>query len=275
MYFRRVINDTIISPAFDTTGNIQLADSTGSIVDSIHQLSDTTVYSVHSFITQPARSVLPVEYTGQPEQWFLYVLLALALIVSVIWYYIPERLSNIFSLSVKTITKKTTDTGAAGPGIAVTVFFLVNSLITTSFLLLYIVRHPIFDIFYPDMDNCLLLGTIAVGLTVFSLLKLLLVRLSGFLFTTGDMAQKQQFIYFNSYNAIGVILLPLLFILLILGGKGWLYFILFVVACLFIYRWIQIVIIGMQQSRFNTFHLILYLCTLEIIPLVILLKIFL
>lgn len=270
-----MINDSITNPVFDTTGNIQLADSTGSVVDSVPQLSDTTVYSVHSFLPQPTHTVLPIEYAGQPEQWFLYVLLALALIVSVIWYYIPERLSNIFSLSVKTITKKTTDTGTAGPGIAVTVFFLVNSLITTSFLMLYIVRHPIFDTFYTDMDNRLLFGYIAVGLTVFSLLKLLLVRLSGFLFATGDMAQKQQFIYFNSYNAIGVILLPLLFILLILGGKGWLYFILFVIACLFLYRWIQIVIIGMQQSRFNTFHLILYLCTLEIMPLVILLKILL
>ncbi len=270
-----MINDSITTTIFDTAGNIQLADSTGTVADSLHQLTDTTVYSMHSFMPHGARNVVPVEYTGYQEQWFLYVLLVLALIVSVIWYYIPERLTNIFSLSVKTITRKTSDRDAAGPGIAVTVFFLVNSLITTSFLLLYIVRHPLFDIFYTELDNRLLLAYLAVGLTTFSLLKLLLVRLSGFLFSTGDMAKKQQFIYFNSYNAIGVILLPLLFILLTLGGKGWLFFILFVIACLFLYRWIQIVIIGMQQSRFNTFHLILYLCTLEIIPLVILLKIFL
>ena len=45
----------------------------------------------------------------QQDQWFLYVLLGLSLIVSVIWYYIPERLTNIFSLSAKTILKKSGD----------------------------------------------------------------------------------------------------------------------------------------------------------------------
>ena len=268
------MDDSLNIQMSDTTGYLQSADSVLNTNDSIRQLTDTVSAGFHTFIPNTSGDITPLVINQQQDQWFLYVLLGLSLIVSVIWYYIPERLTNIFSLSAKTILKKSGDKTIAGPGIAVTVFFLINSLMTASFLILYVIKYVLMWPTLTDMPEWLSLAYIAAALIVFSTVKIILVRLSGFLFRTGEMAQKQQFIYFNSYNAIGVVLLPLLFILLIVGSQGWLYFILCFMAAMFIYRWVQIVVIGMHQTRFNSFHLILYLCTLEIIPLVILLKMF-
>ncbi len=268
------MNDTLSIMVSDTAGYMPSADSSLIVSDTVRHAADTVSAGISSFMPGSVREIMPVAFYNQEDQSFLFVLIALALIVSIIWYYIPERLTNIFSLSAKTILKKSGEKGMGGPGIAVTVFFLINSLITASYFLLYVVKHLLHKSVFTDLNDWLAMAYIAAGLIVFSIVKIFLVRVSGFMFGTGDMAQKQQYIYFNSYNAIGVILIPLLFILLIIESPGWLYFILTIMAGMFIYRWVQIVVIGIRQLRFNSFHLILYLCTLEIIPLLILLKIF-
>jgi len=169
---------------------------------------------------------------------------------------------------------RSVEKGYAGPGVGVSVFFLLNSLITMSILASYVLKHLVFKAYLSSLNTAQILVSMAIILGLFSFVKLVLIRLSGVVFKTTEMAKKQQIIYLNSYNASGVLLLPLLFMLMIVPGNNILYFILFIVAIIFMYRWIQTIAIGINSTHFNTFHLILYLCTLEIIPMMILLKIF-
>jgi hypothetical protein len=227
-----------------------------------------------TFFSHSPVEITPIIHHPADNHWFIYVLLLLSMGVAVIWYYIPERLSSIFSLSVKTVMSRSAEKGFAGPGIGVSVFFLLNSLITMSFLALYLVKHLVHEGYFTDVNEVQILASLALILGFFSFIKLVLIRLSGVVFKTAEMARKQQIIYLNSYNATGVLLLPLLFVLIIIPGNNILYVILFIVAIMFVYRWVQTIVIGINITHFNTFHLILYLCTLEIIPMLVLIKIF-
>ncbi len=258
----------------DSLNNMFVVNELWAIEDTAHAVSDSSVMDTTTFFTGSPVEISPLVYQPAGDQWFIYVLLFLSLGVAVIWYSIPERLTSIFSMSVKNVMGRPLEKGSPGPGIVVSVFFLLNSLITISFLLFYVLKHRVSLTFFAGFNDFEMLLLIALVLSIFTFIKLLLIRLSGSLFKTGEMAKKQQKIYVNSYNATGVLLLPLLLILLVLPGTYFLYFILGIVAIMFVYRWVQTIVIGINITHFYTFHLILYLCTLEIIPMMVLLKIF-
>ncbi len=255
-------------------GDLQQTYLVTAVQDTLESSSDSSGAVLATFFSHAPVEILPVVRHPANDHWFIYVLLFLSLGVAVIWYNIPERLSSIFSLSLKTIMGRSAEKGFAGPGIGVSVFFLLNSLITMSFLALYTCKHLVFKEYFTGTNEVQMLASLALVLGLFSFVKLVLIRLSGAVFKTTEMAKKQQIIYLNSYNASGVLLLPLLFVLMIMPGNNILYLILFLMAIMFVYRWVQTIAIGINITHFNTFHLILYLCTLEIIPVVVLVKIF-
>jgi len=236
-------------------------------VDSVLQITET-------FSGQFIGEMLPQLNQAPVYTWFVYVLLFLSFGVALIWYLIPERLTYAFSISVKTETARLNEKESPAPGAVVTFFFLLNSLINVSFLVFYVLKYLLgYD--YGEMGYGFVMFYIAAIISVVYVLKMTLMGLAGWVFDTFKMARKQAGIYFNSNIVLGVVLLPLLFVLVIIPHLFLLYAILFLVAILFLIRWVQVIRLGISITHFNFFHLILYLCTLEIIPVLVVFKIFL
>ena len=240
--------------------------SAGLKVDSMNIISKT--FFQHSTI-----EITPVLNASPSFSWFIYLLLFLSFSVALIWYFIPERILYAFSITMKPDVTKLNEKERPDPGAVITIFFLINALINLGFLIYYTLVN-IFNFDFGKWTYWEAVFYIAIISGVFFIIKMLLVVLAGWTFNTLHMAKKQLRIYFNSNITLGVILLPLLFILLIIAEIYVLYSILFIVAIVFLIRWIQVISLGISITRFNFFHLILYLCTLEIIPMVVLIKIF-
>ena len=270
MYFRRTMNDSTDIFWFYSS---QITDSNVPVVDSSGMNCDSSDYIIESFFQHSQQEIVPMLNNSADYHWFIYVLLFFAFSVALIWYFIPERLSSIFSLSVRSIISWSPEKKNTDPGIVVSLFFLLNSLVTLSFLIFYVLRK-LFKYDFAGLDDFQVLAFIAVLLVLIYILKMAFVALAGFLFDTSEMAGKQRRVYFNFNNTLGVILLPLLFLLLIIPSIYLLYVILCIVAIIFMLRWAQIISLGISMSHFNIIHLILYLCTLEIIPMLVLFKIF-
>ena len=251
----------------------QITDSGVSVVDSAGVNYDSSHYIIESFFQHSQQDIIPILNNSADYHWFIYVLLFFALGVALLWYFIPERLSSIFSLSVRSILLWSPDKKNTDPGILVSFFFWLNSLVTLSFLVFYVLKS-LFNYDFAGLNDFQILAYIAALIVSIYVLKMAFVSLAGFLFNTSEMAGKQRQVYFNFNNTIGVILLPLLFLLIIIPSVYVLYVILCIVAILFMLRWAQIISLGISISHFNIIHLILYLCTLEIIPMVVLFKIF-
>jgi Domain of unknown function (DUF4271) len=106
-------------------------------------------------------------------------------------------------------------------------------------------------------------------------LKWLLLRIIGWLFQMQEASNTYTFIVFLVNKVLGVMLLPVVVLLSLAPVSlhpALVTVVLFLLAALFIYRYI-ISYPGIKASvRVNQFHFFLYLCAFEIVPLLIIYK---
>ena len=123
--------------------------------------------------------------------------------------------------------------------------------------------------FMPDLTFYLIL---LAGIFLFWIAKVALIQISGMIFTT----QKRSFEYLlHAYMinlAIGLFLVCILLPMIYLNGKVFFYIGLGFLLIMFVFKLIKGISIGFSFTKFSRFHLFLYLCTLEILPLAVLVK---
>jgi hypothetical protein len=123
--------------------------------------------------------------------------------------------------------------------------------------------------FVPDFIFYLKL---LAGILLVWIVKVAVIQLTGMIFTT----QKRSFEYLlNAYMinlVIGLFLIFLLLPMIYLNGKVFFYIGMGFLLIMFVFRLIKGITIGFSFAKFSRFHLFLYLCTLEILPLAVLIK---
>jgi hypothetical protein len=123
---------------------------------------------------------------------------------------------------------------------------------------------------FPYWILYLLLAGFFVALWFF---KLALVKALSVLFNTREHSRMllANMYLFNIF--IGIVLLPLVSIMSFTDPLWALYISLILIAFVYSMRLIRLAMTGRAIIKFSVFHLILYLCTLEILPLIVLAKI--
>lgn len=119
--------------------------------------------------------------------------------------------------------------------------------------------------------------SLMIGLILMYLAKYLMIRFSGFIFKVGKEAQDYASAMFAFINILGLFMLPVVICLEFVKQVNPLVFIYagcFFIAGFLCMRLIRGLVIGISSNRVSKFYLFLYLCTLEIVPLVILVKLF-
>jgi hypothetical protein len=127
-------------------------------------------------------------------------------------------------------------------------------------------------------DN--VVGTFCIiALIIFSIysVKLLVIRAVGFVFETQKEIREYTISVFLFCNTLGLFLLPVVICLAFLkqvNPSVFIYSGITLIAVFLFTRLIRGLIIGFNSTRVSKFYLFLYLCTLEIVPLVIMVKLF-
>lgn len=130
----------------------------------------------------------------------------------------------------------------------------------------------------PFENDTIAFLSIAVALTGAYLVKMITVRFFGFVFKTQKEALEYTASIFLFGNTLGLFMMPVVVCLAFAKQINPLVFIyigLVTIGTFLCARLVRGVIIGVNSVRVSRFYLFLYLCTLEILPFVILLKIFL
>lgn len=153
----------------------------------------------------------------------------------------------------------------------VSVFLIVNFLLMAS-LFIWQASGVLFTN-YPPASSILWIALTLVGVYI---AKVIAVRILGFIFAMREAAQEYIYniVLFN--KALGLILFPVSLCLayarqlnpewLVLAGSGaW--------GILLIYRFIRLSWIGLSERGVSVLYIILYLCTLEILPFVVIIKV--
>ncbi len=112
----------------------------------------------------------------------------------------------------------------------------------------------------------------AVATSLFWMLKIYIISLLGTVFrtyfTTKDYLQNILVSIFTT----GLILLPLLILTIFLHSDILLYITMISICLLYIFRVMRGYFIGISMKKFSYLFLFVYLCTLEILPLLVILK---
>jgi len=203
--------------------------------------------------------------------YIFYALLFFTTGIALVWRFLPERLFSVFSVSTKKGFSRSGEITIKTPGLIISLFFFFNFVVSFSVFLFLLLKT-----YAPGptgkMDNLVLIVSILVLVVIVHLYRLFYIKSTGFIFRTSEKSSQQLNIYINTENALGVLLIPVLLLALYTSAQ----FILLAGIILFfiflIIRWFKTFFIGLSISGFSVLHLILYLCTLEIIPILIVIK---
>ena len=131
--------------------------------------------------------------------------------------------------------------------------------------------------FGVDTDGLATYGMIAGGFVIAYFVKILSTRILGNIFEVKDAAAEYAYNILLFNKTTGLILFPVVLlmayarqipleILVWTGLVSW--------SIVLLYRILRVFLIGLSTSSVSFFYIILYLCTLEILPFVVIIKVF-
>lgn len=246
--------------------NYMLVD-TSAYVDSI-----PIIQTPKSFITKlPSNNYNISIKEKKNDNWLSILLLLCFILLAISKFIFRKRFSNLFkAFWARNYSNQLMREGN-----------IFKEQLGIAMFLLYLISTPIFYSisfihFFPNYEPSLNL-TIVIQASALSLIlwayRILYIKTTAFIFKThkpSDEILTQLFI-FNLISGIAVLPFITLYyyseiaIFLIIGIAIW--------SFIQIYRFIRLFVIGFSYSIFSGLHLFLYLCTLEIVPIVILIKI--
>jgi len=131
---------------------------------------------------------------------------------------------------------------------------------------------PIYDVEIPMPPPLIFLSLMGFFLGLWAL-KAVVVKLLSLLFNTNENS-RELLANMNVYNLFaGIVLLPLVSCMAFAHTDIFFYISLVIIIIIYTLRIIRELFIGITLIKFSVFHLFLYLCTLEILPLIVLAKI--
>ena len=227
-----------------------------------------------TFIQESPIKIVTESIQSTHADWMVYTLFMLLFGISLVWYYFPERALSIFKIrDTKKDARSNYSTGNETPGIMILFFFILNYLLTIS-LFLYLSINELIQVSIQNAKGQYFLLIFTIGVTALYLFRIIVIFFSGFIFNTKEVAEKQLKMYINIDNIIGVSLIPILILVLFVQLKIVIYIGLAIILVLQIIKWFQTFLLGNSISGFSVLHLFMYLCTLELLPVVVLIKLF-
>lgn len=211
--------------------------------------------------------------TGKEGQFYLMlgVLLFLALIKVVFSKYMHNLFAVFFRVSLKQKQMREQLLQAPLPSLLLNILFFITGGLYITFLLQY------YQLF-PGINFWWLFLYCAFGLSVLYLAKLLMLKLTGWIFNIRQATDTYSFIVFLVNKLLGICLLPFL-LLLAFADPGIVSVVLtlswFLVLGFFAYRYISSFGAVRKEIKVSRFHFFLYLCAFEIIPLLLIYKVLL
>ncbi|PID93054.1 MAG: hypothetical protein CSA95_08900 [Bacteroidetes bacterium] len=204
---------------------------------------------------------------SHPHEWTFIILLFLLIGIAISLYHFHRRFYQFIQAFFKyhTLNQLRREGNFMMERLGVTLYtiFLVGISIFTYQAITY---FKVFSL--PPGHGSVVFLKILVGFLLFFFLKSAIYYLVGWVFNT----QKSAYLLIlddyliKSFN--GLILLPILFISTYYPSPTLFYIGLTVLSIIFIYRILRASLINREDSQISLFYLFLYLCSLEVVPVV-------
>lgn len=242
----------------------------------VHHFSDIS-FPVQKNKIQQQVTTRPKTYIGKQIQhtypgWFVFVFISAVLMIGLVKFMQREKIKLLFQslFKEKLIAQYVEERNSI---VSLTDILLwVNYLLSFSVTLYIAFFH--FQLHSPiPFSKINFLIVLFSGILLFQGIKFLLLLLSGWLFKINICVKKYALQWSFMHEMTGILLLPLN-ILLVFLEKGVSYIIyinLIIILLSYIFLLIRGIIIS-KRHELPLFYIFLYLCTLEILPLIVLFR---
>ena len=266
-------------PTYDSVLSQTISVHTNPFIpDSLHQHPQVaaTVHAVGNFFsdkvfTVPREQVLMhAQHQTVFPDWILYVFAGLLAVYALIRFYYPATIkmyAGMLQHPIAFIEKES----ALKQGFLFSFFQFVSFLVNMG-LLLYVLNLRWMQLHIPESG--LLKGMLFWSAVVFIYF---VVNQAGawivaFIFQTFPSVRLQTKIVASLAYILGGVLTPVLFFYFYTFWSVFLYLAVVIVVIVLVLKWIQLFKIGLTHTGYAPVHLFLYLCALEIIPVILLIK---
>ncbi len=222
----------------------------------------------------PIKNQEPIPITSSNPFWLFYVLLILVAGFTWVKVFYSRTLEHILgSFISKTMSNQVVRDEnlllQKASFLLTGIFYLV--------LALFIYQISILDPFLPDffpsgIARFLILAVMVAAIYSF---KFIFLKVSGFIFQLDKPVSAYIFNIFLINNLIGILLLPVVIAISFTSTMAAIIIFKITVAIiilLYLFRLMRGILIGLSLTHFSLFYLFLYICALEIAPLIFIIK---
>jgi hypothetical protein len=231
-------------------------------------LQTTSVFNPHNL--EPKHSA-PMAINRQSGDWITIVFLACLFILAWIQTSYSKRLTQIFHAVAQPhhVNQLEREGNLFKERITLGLGFIYYSIISIFVFLVFREYGSV----PAGLNNLTFAVIIFAGLFLYQLLKSSLVYASGIIFETTESARQYQLNILIFNYIMGVVLFPVAVISFYWNSTFLLTTGIIIISLLLLYRLFRGILTGMTNKSYNLFYLFLYLCTLEILPLLLLYKV--
>ncbi|MCX6245204.1 MAG: DUF4271 domain-containing protein [Bacteroidetes bacterium] len=215
----------------------------------------------------------PVTFKKYQPDWILGILLLGFILVAWVQVFYRRRIRQVLMApySRRFLSQLVRDGDLLSERISLALGFLY--FLTASLLLYQSYDLLIMNKIVSFPEGALVYALIVAGLSGFWILKIGLIRFLSFIFRTRQATNEYVLNIFIFNMITGVFLLPMLVFVVYLKSPFFLWTGVGIFILFFIFRIIRGFLIGISIPKFPHVFLFVYLCSLEILPLVILVKV--
>jgi len=233
------------------------------------QLNQTiSVFEPHNL--KPKHSA-PLAIERQSSDWITLIFLACLFILAWIQTSYSKRLSQIFQAAAQPhhLNQLEREGNLFKERITLGLAFIYYT-ISSIFIFLIIKQFAGVPV---GLSNLTFTAIVLAGLFIYESLKSGLIFASGIIFDTVESSRQYRLNIMIFNFLIGVILLPVVIISFYWSSTFLLTTGIIIISLLLLYRLYRGILTGITNKSYNLFYLFLYLCTLEILPLLLLYKV--
>ncbi len=257
------------------------------MMNRIHFSTDTTLTLQSASFPQPvfgksifqAHQLQPddfhiIQFRKEQPDWILAIIMVCFILLAWVQVFYPKRVLQIFRapFSKRFINQLTRDGNLFKERIVIALGIVY---ILTYALMLFELNEQILGFSVPGLSRVSLYWLIVIVYVGFLTAKVALVQLLGAIFKTRETTGNYLLNLLIFALLSGPVLLTALVFIIYLKLVILLYICLFIFALLLVFRFMRGFFIGMALTKFSYLFLFVYLCSLEILPFLVLIKILL
>ncbi|PCH96724.1 MAG: hypothetical protein COB85_03305 [Bacteroidetes bacterium] len=263
-------SENVALELIDSNANIYTGDVDSLIYSEMVAdctLSPQPLMATHELLTNRGQSN---HVNIKSPDWILGILLAIFLLIAWVRVYHRRRLKQLYkALTSKLYVQHILRTNDGLMQRVSFVLDIISYLVIAAFI--YQVTEY-YDLIVPFGSSWHPYILILLGLIILYQAKNLVLIISGLLLNQQEKLQEYRFNVFLMNKTLGLVLTPVIICIAYLSfGEAVIIWtgILFIILA-YLYRINRGLVIGLKEANVSVFYLFMYLCTLEILPLVIL-----